>query len=188
MYNCKCKLPKGENQTKTTMQFSEILKGTYNDVENTLQMFISITDALLARGIDQWNYDYPDLQTLKNDVDQGCNFVIRSGDKIAASIVLNDIQDEQYRNIRWKNHSNEVLVIHRLGVNPEFQGLGLGKKMCVFAEEFAKSNHYKFIRLDAYSGNEISNQMYKRLGYTQADGCCYFREKEIPFYCYEKEI
>ena len=51
-----------------------------------------------------------------------------------------DIQDEQYKKIHWKHRNESALVIHRLGVHPEFQGHGLGKKMCHFAEAFAKEN------------------------------------------------
>ncbi len=188
MYYCKCKLPAGENQTICTMQFSEISKGRLEDVEKTLEMFVSITDALLAHDIDQWNYDYPDIQTLKDDVVNGENYVVRAPNMVLASIVLNDAQDEQYKNIRWKYNHDAVLVIHRLGVHPQSQGKGLGKKMCLFAEHFAKEHNFKSIRLDAYSGNEISNRLYQSLGYIQADGLCYFRNKDIPFNCYEKEI
>jgi len=170
------------------MQFSEISKGTIKDVEKTLEMFVAITDALLDKGIDQWNYDYPDLDTLHRDVEKGSNFVIRKGNKIAASIVLNDKQDAQYKNIHWKHRNEGVLVIHRLGVHPEFQGFGLGKKMCLFAESFARENNFKHIRLDAYAGNEVSNHMYEKLGYLKANGYCYFRKKPIPFYCYEKKV
>ena len=188
MYNCKCKLPKGENQTIITMQFSEVSKGRVENVKKTLEMFILITDHLLNHGIDQWNYDYPDLVTLKDDVLHGYNFVIRKGDDIAASIALNDIQDDQYKNIHWKNRSDSVLVIHRLGVHPKYQGQGLGKKMCLFAESYGKERNFKSIRLDAYAGNAVSNNLYKSLGYTQANGYCYFRKKAIPFYCFEKKI
>ncbi len=188
MYNCKCNLPKGENQTNRTMQISEISKGRFSDVENILQMFVFITDVLIDHGIDQWNYDYPDFETLKRDVEQGTNFVIREGNKIAASIVLNDIQDVQYRKIHWKYRNDSILVIHRLGVHPESQGKGLGKKMCLFAEWFAKKHKYKSIRLDAYAGNTVSNRLYKSLGYSQANGYCYFYKNAIPFYCYEKRV
>ncbi|MDF1696376.1 MAG: GNAT family N-acetyltransferase [Saprospiraceae bacterium] len=170
------------------MQFSEITKGTPDNVENTLEMFFSITDVLLAHGVDQWNYDYPDLETLTNDVVLGHNFVIRSENKIAASMVLNEKQDDQYKFVHWPQRSKKVLVIHRLGVHPEFQGHGLGKKMCLFAEEYAKEHGYNSIRLDAYAGNQISNAMYLKLGYTRANGYCFFRKKAIPFYCYEKAM
>ncbi|MEM9546427.1 MAG: GNAT family N-acetyltransferase [Bacteroidota bacterium] len=170
------------------MQFSEISKGTLGDVQNTLQMFIEITDVLLANGVDQWNYDYPDYNTLKEDVATGANFIIREDDKILASIALNAIQDEQYKKIHWKYRNDSVLVIHRLGVHPAAQGKGYGKKMCHFAESFAREHGYKSIRLDAYSGNAISNRLYEKLGYSKANGYCYFRKKIIPFYCYEKKI
>lgn len=170
------------------MQFSEISKGRIEDVQSTLEMFVSITDALLDNGVDQWNYDYPDLETLKIDVERGENFVIRENGRVVASIVLNDIQDEQYKKIHWHSRNDGVLVIHRLGVHPEAQGKGFGKKMCLFAEEYARKHNYKSIRLDAYAGNPISKSMYHSLGYTQANGYCYFRKKAIPFYCYEKQV
>jgi ribosomal protein S18 acetylase RimI-like enzyme len=188
MYTCKCKLPKAENQTKSVMQFSNISKGELYDVDNTLKMFVSITDVLLEKGIDQWNYDYPDLTTLRGDVLRGENYVIREADQILASIVLNNVQDVQYQKIHWKNRNDAVLVIHRLGVHPKSQGRGLGKKMCLFAESFAREYHYKSIRLDTYAGNKISNGLYQSLGYSQANGYCYFRKKAIPFNCYEKKI
>ena len=188
VYNCKSKLPKGKIQTIMVTQFLEIERGTLEDVEKTHEMFVAITDSLLASKIDQWNYDYPDPETLKNDVAAGSNFVIRSGDYIAASIVINDIQDEQYQKIHWKSRNKDALVIHRLGVHPKFQGKGLGKKMCLFAEEFGRANGYNHIRLDTYAGNELSNNFYKALGYSRANGYCYFRKKAIPFYCYEKQL
>ena len=170
------------------MLISEISKGNLDDVKNTLQMFVAITDHLLAAGVNQWNYDYPDLDTLTKDAESGNNFVIRAGNEIAASIALDPYQDEQYQKIHWRHRNEKVLVIHRLGVHPSFQGRGLGKKMCLFAEQYAKDNWYKFIRLDAYAGNPISKKLYLSLGYTQANGYCYFRKKAIPFFCYEKVI
>ena len=188
MYYCKCKLPIRQNQTIHHMQLSEIIKGRPEDAEKTHRMFVSITDHMLANGIKQWNYTYPDLKTLSQDIEDGHNFIIKDGDTVAASIALDDLQDEQYKKVHWRNRSDSVLVIHRLGVNPKYQGKGLGKKLCLFAEQYAKENNYKFIRLDAYAGNPVSNSMYLKLGYTMANGYCYFHKQPIPFYCFEKKI
>lgn len=165
-----------------------ILKASENDVHSTLEMFVKITDALLDEGVDQWNYDYPDLKTISEDIDLDHQFVVKEGMKVIASIVLNDIQDEQYKSIQWLTTSSRVLVIHRLGVHPDWQGKGLGKQLCLFAEEFCKQNEYQSIRLDAYSGNVGSNYLYQKLGYEKVEGYCYFRNKSIPFNCYEKII
>ena len=187
MYYCKCNHLISKIKL-LAMPFSEISLGSMNQVQSTLDMFVAITDHLLDAGIDQWNYDYPDLSTLTLDVNLSHNYVIEKDGRIEASIVINEIQDEQYKNVKWTYNGSKILVIHRLGVHPNSQGKGLGKKMCQFAEWYARTNAYTSIRLDAYAGNERSNQMYRSLGYSQAQGLCYFRNKSIPFYCYEKII
>jgi len=154
----------------------------------THQMFGKITDKMLEASIDQWNHDYPDIETLTNDVESGNQYVALVDGNLAGSIVLDARQDPQYRNIHWHQLNHKVLVIHRLGVDPQYQGLGIGKQLCLFAEEYGKQNGYLSIRLDAYAGNPISNAMYDKLGYDKAGGYCYFRKKAIPFYCYDKTL
>jgi len=143
---------------------------------------------MLEADIDQWNCDYPDIDTLSQDVEAGDQYVAMVDGNLAGSIVLNAQQDEQYHNIHWHQLNQKVLVIHRLGVDPAYQGLGIGKKLCAFAEEFGKERGYQTIRLDAYAGNPVSNQLYASLGYAKAGGYCYFRKKAIPFYCYDKAL
>ena len=170
------------------MQCSEISRGTLNDISKISDLFVAVTDKLLENGVDQWNYDYPNKEILTHDVVEGWNYIIRDEDNIAATIVLNAVQDEQYKHSHWRYRNFSILVFHRLLVHQEYQGKGLGKKMCLFAEEFVSNYWYQHIRLDAYAGNTLSNAMYKKLGYQRANGYCYFRRKAIPFYCYEKKI
>ncbi len=47
------------------------------------------------------------------------------------------------------------MVIHRLAVDPEFQGLGLSSILMKYVENYAIKNSYFAIRLDAYTGNEV---------------------------------
>lgn len=165
-----------------------ISKADAGDAASTLQMFVSITDHLLASGVDQWNYDYPNIKTIEEDIALGAQFVIKIDGRVAASIVLNGMQEEQYKKVHWHYRDDAVMVIHRLGVIPDLQGQGLGRLMCEFAERYAESQNYKTIRLDAYAGNVGSNALYRKLGYRRAGGYCYFRKKVIPFYCYDKQI
>jgi len=80
------------------------------------------------------------------------------------------------------------LVIHRLAVDPSAQGLGIGKQLCIFAEQFAQQNNYDGIRLDTYSGNPISIKLYQALAYHMPEGHCHFNNKPLPFYCFEKSV
>lgn len=166
----------------------KIINANPDDAASTFQMFVRITDHLLSIGVDQWNYDYPNLEIIEEDIARGDQYIIKIGNQVAASIVLNSIQEDQYKKIHWHCRDDGVMVIHRLGVSPALQGQGMGRKMCEFAEHYAKSNNYKTIRLDAYAGNASSNMLYHNMGYRRAGGLCYFRKKVIPFYCYDKKI
>lgn len=171
-----------------SMSINTIEKSTIEDLGSTLKLFIKVTDKMLANNIDQWNYDYPDKKTITKDILSGNHYVIRDKGAVVGTIVLDDNQDDQYRNVHWSTRNSRILVIHRLGVHPDYQGQGIGKRLCLFAEEFGRNHNFKAIRLDAYSGNDSSNRLYKGLGYSRVNGLCYFRKKVIPFYCYDKVL
>jgi ribosomal protein S18 acetylase RimI-like enzyme len=78
-----------------------------------------------------------------------------------------------------------ALVVHRLCVDPAYQGNGLGSQLMDFAEAHAKQNTYVSIRLDAYAGNPRAVWLYERRGYRKA-GQVYFPRRTLPFFCFEK--
>lgn len=170
------------------MSIHGIRKSNVNDLKSTLDLFIKVTDLMLENGIDQWNYDYPNEESIRNDIASGNHFVLTENGVVVGTILVDENQDKQYESIHWNTRNRNVLVIHRLGVLPKAQGQGLAKKLCQFAEEYARDNDYKVIRLDAYAGNPISNGLYSKLGYQRANGYCYFRKKSVPFYCYDKIV
>lgn len=170
------------------MDFSNIRKAGVDDINLIAELFKLSTDRMISLGIRQWNYTYPLVGHIEEDVRNGSAFVCMLNGKIAGSISLDTRQDDQYKKIHWHNNSKKVLVIHRLSVHPEFQGFGMGKKLCLFAEKFALDFGLDTIRLDAYSLNPVSNQLYISLGYRRANGYCYFHRNVIPFYCYDKKI
>ncbi len=166
-----------------------IRKSRVDDFESLIVLYKNVVDHMFANDINQWDHEYPSEEIIRCDIESGHHFVISEGHKVIATMVLDSNQDEQYKTVHWKSYNKDVLVIHRLAVSPLHEGKGLATLMCEFAEEYARKNGYKSIRLDAYAGNKRSNKLYyEKLGYSRAGGFCYFRRKAIPFYCYEKEI
>lgn len=170
------------------MSIHTIRKSNINDLESTLDLFVRVTDLMLEHGIDQWNYDYPNEEIIRQDIISGNHYVTVLDGVVVGTILLDTNQEDQYKSIHWSTRNKDVMVIHRLGVLPSAQGQGIAKELCLFAEDYARENGYKTIRLDAYAGNHISNGLYQKLGYKRANGYCYFRQKAIPFYCYDKMI
>jgi GNAT superfamily N-acetyltransferase len=120
------------------------------------------------------------------DVCNGSAYVMDIEGLVVATITLDQQQDAQYKDIHWHIHDYSPLVIHRLAVTPEFQGRGIAGTLCRFAEQLAREQGCKSVRLDAYSLNPSSNHLYNRLGYKRASGFCYFHYNPVPFYCYDK--
>lgn len=110
--------------------------------------------------------------------------LIRKGELCVGAATFNQKQEEVYQHIGWRG-SEPVLVVHRLCVDPVFQGQGLARKMMIFGEKVALEQGCASIRLDAYSGNPGAVGLYESLGYLKM-GSVTFPRRDLPFYCFEK--
>ncbi len=174
------------NQKETTTM--SIYPAQVTDLDTLIQLFRQCSRSMLAAGIAQWDDHYPIPQQVEEDIANQSVFAWKKDDLILGTITLNGQQDEQYQDITWQLPAERVLVIHRLAVAPAGQGQGIGKALCRFAETYAADHDYTVIRLDAYSGNLVSNRLYEKLGYQKAKGLCWFHGNDLPFWCWEKAI
>ncbi len=166
----------------------KIITGFTEDYDQILALYRLCTQTMDAKGIIQWNTEYPDGQVLKENILAGNTYIIKNDDQIIGTTTLDEHQDEQYRNIQWAYPSDKVLVVHRVSVHPNFQGKGMAKQLMYFAEEYARTRAYEVIRFDAYFGNPYSQRLYKSLGYQEAIGYCYYSLVPIMCNCFEKRI
>ncbi len=151
---------------------------------NTLTSILHrVVEHLRKNGIDQWDELYPNEKILKLDLNSKTAFGLFYDSKLAGYVVLNDYQDAEYSEIQWQYTSGRQLVIHRLFLDPAFQGKGLAQKLLSFAETFAKENGYTSIRLDAFPENTSAVKLYERNKYHMRG---YVRFRKGLFCCYEK--
>ncbi|MGL5087428.1 MAG: GNAT family N-acetyltransferase, partial [Clostridium sp.] len=75
-------------------------------------------------------------------------YILKYGEEIAGSIILNNEPEEAYYNVKWKIDVdyNEVIVVHTFVVHPKYIRLGIGAKLMNFAYELAKELNMKSIR------------------------------------------
>lgn len=151
------------------------------------ECFKRCTAKLIEQNIPQWDYRYPTISHIDSDIASGSCFIEKLDGGIGV-ITLNQDQDPQYDQIKWKYNSSEFWVVHRLAVDPAISGQGVAKSLCRFSEQFVRNKKGHCIRLDTFSLNKTSNYLYSSLGYELAQGFCYFHGIKSPFYCYEKRI
>lgn len=154
------------------------------DVFNLLQ---HVAADMSAKGIQQWNSNYPTLEHVLGDIESDSLFAAFQGNEIIGVIAMDDKQSPEYTAIPWKYNSGQIMVVHRLAVSPDHQGEGIGKYLMDYALETALENGYHSIRLDAYSKNERTLNFYRNRDY-EFRGEIYFAYREDPFYCFEKKL
>lgn len=165
-----------------------IQKATLSD----LQLIFSITQKcgkhMIENGIFQWNDFYPSKEVLQKDIELQQLWKLENNQSIVGIIVLTEIEDVEYKTVKWLTENSLNLYIHRLAIDPEFQGKGFAQKLMVFAENYAVDNKYSSIRLDTFSQNKRNHRFYKKRNYTQLESIYLPNQSEFPFYCFEKVL
>lgn len=160
--------------------------GTPEDLDRLLEITQACGKHLRDQGIDQWDENYPDVSSLQGDISTGTLYVYEEDESPLGLVVLNELQDEEYGSIDWStSESDRNLIVHRLGVDPNFQGRGIARKLMDFAESFAKSKGFAAIRLDTFTQNPRNQRFYENRGYTKLGEVYLKYKKEHRYICYE---
>ncbi|MBJ34492.1 MAG: GNAT family N-acetyltransferase [Flavobacteriaceae bacterium] len=138
------------------------------------------------RGIFQWNENYPSSEIFKKDIDSNSLYVYMIKSKILGCIMISLNKDDVYNHVKWLTEDEKNLYVHRLAVDPKYQKKGIGRSLMNFAENYARNNGLKSIRLDTFSENERNNRFYKSRKYIQLNDVYFPNQSKFPFHCYEK--
>lgn len=105
-------------------------------------------------GINQWNEDYPKIESLENDVLNKNNYVVKEGDKIIGTFVLVFGNEKNYQKIEgsWKTDT-PYGTLHRVAVDDSFKGKGVASFILNFAETMAREKNIFSLRIDTHRDN-----------------------------------
>lgn len=142
--------------------------------------------AMADKGIYQWNEHYPSKEKLAADIKKKELYKLTNAEnEIMGIIVISPEMDNEYVPIKWLTKNENNIYVHRLATDPIFWGLGNGKKLMDFAEDFAKNHNYNSVRLDTFSQNKRNHRFYESRGYKRLGDIFFPKQSEHPFHCYE---
>ena len=157
-----------------------IAKAPRDAFHEVRSFYHSLIDALEGAPYHpMWQKDiYPAPEELQSALDAQTLYLGRTGNRIAAAMVLNRNCNDAYRAVSWKTEirQEDCLVIHMLGVHGEFAGRGYAREMVRYAIDFARSAEMKAVRLDVLKGNLPAERLYESLGFVYADTVSMFYE------------
>lgn len=150
-------------------QMYKIEKGTAKDIDELELLYDGLNDYLEAtvnypgwiKGI------YPVRDNAVKGVEEDNLFVLRTGGKIAGSIILSHEPEKAYDQVQWgiDTEYTDILVIHTLVVHPSYMKQGVGSALLRFAEQYGIQQEMKAIRLDVSIHNAPAIAAYERHGY-----------------------
>jgi len=165
----------------------KIIKASQQHIEKILSLCKDCSQNMANNLIEQWDEVYPNKEVFLNDIKNRSLYiaVANNSEDIIACIVLNEFEDPEYQEIKWKYVRGKIAVIHRLMVHPMHEGKGIAQHMVKCIEELAKEKQYGAIRLDVFVNNPRAVSFYKKLGY-EVTGEVSFRKG--AFFCCEKLV
>ena len=158
------------------------------DLDRIMEITKACAIDLISKNIFQWNENYPSKEAFKKDIEKNTLYVFKNKLQITGCISICADKDEEYEDVEWITKDFKNLYLHRLAVHPEYQKKGIGRSLMDFAEEYAKLNGFKSVRLDTFSQNQRNNKFYKSRQYVQLDDVFFPMQSKFPFHCYEKII
>ena len=145
------------------MNFREAKK---EDIESILEVISHAKEYMKRNNSTQWNENYPNKETIINDIENNIGYVLIVNNLIRGYIVVDFSDDEVYKNIKgkWKTFGNYA-SIHRCAIHKELRGQGYGSELFKFAEKLALSKNIRSVRVDTAPENETMKHLFNKNGY-----------------------
>ena len=155
------------------------------DLAEILLLFRAATTRMDAHGVYQWDEIYPDEGILSEDIARGNMTIGKIDGRIAVAFMLDFCEDSDYETAAWRYCAQDIVVLHRLCVHPDFQGQGVARQAMDYLENEVRARGVQTIRLDAFSQNPAALHLYESRGYQKAGEISY---RKGLFYLYEKKL
>lgn len=162
-----------------------ITKAKLSEIDKIITITRACAAKMISEGIFQWNEHYPNKEAFINDYNRGELYLLHGAKKIIGCITVSTLKDKEYQTVTWLTPDNNNYYIHRLAVDPQYQGQGYAKKLMDFAEKTAMQNNATSVRLDTFSQNQRNQKFYEARGYTKLENIYFPKQSKHPFYCYE---
>lgn len=159
-----------------------------HEIDTIMDMYKRAIQRMLANGIDQWDETYPSREGMVIDLDDKEFYWFLDDEcRPVGGVILNEYQEEAWDPDAWTCADDRPLCVHRLVIDPKFQGQGCAVRLMVAIDQHTRDNGYKSIRLDTYTGNPIAFRLYPRCGYAQR-GEFSSEFRPLPYALFEKVL
>lgn len=134
------------------------------DIDDIMKIIKQAQDYFKVQGINQWQNNYPNVETIRNDIAKGYSYVLVKENNIVATAAVSFDGDKNYDYIyegQWIS-DNEYAVIHRIAVDGSLKGLGLSSEIIKNVERLCLSKGVYSIKVDTHEENLSMQKLLKK--------------------------
>src|SRR5271154_3888040 len=157
------------------------------DIPAIMQIVRRVVPLMRAAGNLQSDDDYPNPEAFAKDIAAAQLWVAELGLRIAGMAALTTDQEPEYAQVGW-DITTPAVVVHRLAVHPDLQGLGVAAALMQQAEQVARDRGIRELRVDTNSENPATQRLFPKLGYRFVGEIGLAFRPGLRFLCYEKHL
>ena len=165
----------------------QVRQGRIEDVAPVMALVHRVVPRMRASGSLQWDAQYPNAAVFGRDVEMAQLWVAEEDGQMAGCAAITTDQEPEYADVGW-DISELAVVVHRLAVDPAFQGKGVGMALMRQAEDVARKRGIAVLRVDTNTQNEATQRLFPKLGYSLAGEIGLSFRPGLRFCCYEKRL
>ena len=138
------------------------------DVDRIMEIVAYARRSLGALNVDQWQGDYPNVDTFRADITAGTCHVLTYQGAVAAVFTLSRTPEPAYDALtdgRWRSDRDHAAVLHRNAVAADWRGTGMADHLMQAAEQLARESGAHAIRVDTHRHNGAQKKLLERHGY-----------------------
>ncbi len=141
-------------------------KATPSDVPVIWQIFQQAIAQRRRDGSKQWQNNYPNETTVKEDIEKGYSFVLEDQDVVVACAAVIFEPEPAYNKIdgAWLTHG-DYAVVHRVALADAVKGRGIATQLFQMIEPLCVSRGVYSIKIDTYFDNAPMLRLMDKLGY-----------------------
>ncbi|MDD7795386.1 GNAT family N-acetyltransferase [Clostridium sp. 'White wine YQ'] len=143
------------------MEFRKTIKA---DMEEIMNIISQAQAYFKEQGIDQWQNNYPNVETINNDIINEHSYVLLKDNNIVATAAISFDGEKTYDAIyegQWISN-NEFAVIHRIAVHGDYKGLGLSSEIIKNVEKLCLDKGVYSIKVDTHEENISMQKLLKK--------------------------
>ncbi len=152
--------------------------------ENNVEEILDIYHSLIGKDGCTWDFDYPNITDVKNDISKNSLYIVLYNQEIIAVAAAGE--DDELKELEcYSKDIKRPCDLARIAVKSVYQNKGIAKYLIKYIEQDVIKRGFDGIHFLVSKMNPHAIAVYDKMDYLCCGECIMY---EKDWYCYEKKL